>query len=76
MARDDALQAVSVAVGEGLRLLNFSSHSPSPMPGHIRYVGGAADLCDLYHWCDAVLALLTARGVRPGDVTTLIDAAF
>ncbi len=50
----DAREAVAVAVGEGLRLLNFSFHSPSVAPGHTPYVRDAADLAAFHHWWDRI----------------------
>ena len=71
----DALEAVRVAVGEGVRVLNFSFHSPSVEPGHTPYVRDAADLARFHGWWDAVLALLDRLGVRPVSLDELIAAA-
>ncbi|GAA0322560.1 hypothetical protein GCM10009087_36040 [Sphingomonas oligophenolica] len=71
----DALEAIAVALGEGLRLLNFSFHSPSLAPGHTPYVRDAADLAAFHHWWDRVLADLERRGVAPASLDTIIAAA-
>ena len=71
----DTLEAVRVAIGEGVRVLNFSFHSPSLVPGHTPYVRDAADLSAFYGWWDAALALLDARGVKPVGLDALIEAA-
>jgi peptidoglycan/xylan/chitin deacetylase (PgdA/CDA1 family) len=75
MPLDDALEAVRVAVGEGLRLLNFSFHSPSVEPGHTPYVRDAADLAAFWRWWDAVFALLARLDVAPVSLAELLDAA-
>ncbi len=71
----DALEAVRVAIGEGVRVLNFSFHSPSLVPGHTPYVRDAAGLAAFHAWWDQVLALLDARGAKPIGLDALIDAA-
>jgi hypothetical protein len=70
----DALEAVAVAVGEGVRLLNFSFHSPSVAPGHTPYVRDAADLAAFHHWWDRILGDLERRGVAPASLGAIIDA--
>jgi hypothetical protein len=71
----DALEAVAVAVGEGVRLLNFSFHSPSVAPGHTPYVRDAADLAAFHHWWDRILGDLERRGVASASLGAIIDAA-
>ncbi len=71
----DALQAVQIAVESGVKVLNFSFHSPSLVPGHTPYVRDAADLAAFERWWDGVLALLDRLGVRPTGLDALIDAA-
>ncbi|WP_353204993.1 polysaccharide deacetylase family protein [Sphingomonas sp.] len=71
----DALEAIAVAVGEGLRLLNFAFHSPSVAPGFTPYVRDAADLARFHAWWDAVLADLARRGVRAASLDQIIAAA-
>lgn len=71
----DALEAVRIAIDDGVTVLNFSFHSPSLVPGHTPYVRDRADLKAFEGWWDAVLALLDAKGVRPIGLDALIDAA-
>ncbi|TGX55858.1 WalW protein [Sphingomonas gei] len=75
MPLDEALEAVRIAVGEGVRLLNFSFHSPSIQPGHTPYVRDAADLAAFWRWWDAVFALLGRLGVAPASLAEILDAA-
>ncbi|MEP9360851.1 polysaccharide deacetylase family protein [Sphingomonas sp. KR3-1] len=75
MPLHEAKEAIRVAVGEGLRLLNFAFHSPSVEPGHTPYVRTAADLAAFLHWWDAVLALLDQLGVRAASVDEIVAAA-
>nr|WP_315442951.1 polysaccharide deacetylase family protein [Sphingomonas alpina] len=70
----DALEAIAVALGQGVRVLNFSFHSPSLAPGHTPYVRDAADLAVFNRWWDKVLADLDRRGVRPVSLAELIAA--
>ena len=69
-----ALEAVRRAVGDGVRLLNFSFHSPSVMPGKTPYVRDAADLMAFYAWWEQVFALLDRLGVRAAGQGDLIEA--
>jgi len=71
----DAREAVRVAVGEGVRLLNFAFHSPSLAPGHTPYVRDAADLAAFHRWWDGVLDLLDRLGVRPATIGDLLGAS-
>lgn len=71
----EAQEAIRVAVGEGVRVLNFSFHSPSLAPGHTPYVRDAADLAAFWRWWDAVLALLARLDVRPAALAQLLAAA-
>ena len=75
MPLDDALEAVRIAVGEGVRVLNFSFHSPSLVPGHTPYVRDAVDLAAFHGWWQTVLALLDKLGVRSATPDDLIAAA-
>jgi hypothetical protein len=70
----DALEAIRVALGEGVRVLNFGFHSPSVAPGHTPYVRDAAGLAAFHHWWDAVLRLLDARGVASASQAELLAA--
>ena len=71
----DALEAIRVAVGEGLGVLNFAFHSPSLAPGHTPYVRDDADLAAFWKWWDRVLAELDRLAVRPCGLADLIEAA-
>ncbi|QDZ07429.1 WalW protein [Sphingomonas panacisoli] len=71
----EALEAIRVAVGEGVRVLNFAFHSPSLTPGHTPYVRDDGDLATFWAWWDRVLAELDRLGVRPCGLAELIDAA-
>lgn len=75
MPLPDALEAIRVAVGEGVRVLNFSYHSPSLVPGHTPYVRDAADLAAFWRWWDAVLALLATLGIAPASSDDILAAA-
>ncbi|MGC6401593.1 polysaccharide deacetylase family protein [Sphingomonas sp. FW199] len=68
----DALEAVRVAVDHGVRLLNFSFHSPSLVPGHTPYVRDAADLAAFHAWWAAMFDLLERLGVAPIGEAELI----
>jgi hypothetical protein len=75
MPLHEAKEAVRVAVGEGLQLLNFAFHSPSVEPGHTPYVRTEADLAAFLRWWDEMLALLDRLGVRPVSVDEIVAAA-
>ena len=70
----DALEAVAVATGEGLRLLNLSFHSPSLVPGHTPYVRDAADLKRFHDWWTAMLDEFERRGIRNASLDEIIAA--
>ena len=70
-----ALEAVTVAVGEGLPLLCFSFHSPSLAPGHTPYVRDAADLRAFWRWWGSMLDHLERLGVRPASLAEVLAAA-
>ncbi|MBX3564433.1 MAG: polysaccharide deacetylase family protein [Sphingomonas sp.] len=75
MPLHEAKEAVRIAVGEGLRLLNFAFHSPSVEPGHTPYVRDAADLKAFFGWWGEIFALLASLGVRPASLDQVIAAA-
>ncbi|MEG3086132.1 polysaccharide deacetylase family protein [Sphingomonas sp. PB4P5] len=75
MPLTEALDAIAVALGEGVRVLNFSFHSPSLAPGHTPYVRDAADLAAFHIWWDKVLDELDRRGVAPASLAELIAAS-
>ncbi len=71
----EACEAIRIAVGEGLRLLNLSYHSPSVVPGHTPYVRDAADLAAFWRWWDVVLDLLDRLNVRSASAADALAAA-
>ena len=71
----EVLEAIEVAIGEGQRLLTFSFHSPSLMPGHTPYVRDAADLTAFWHWWTLVLTRLDRLGVAPASLAEVLAAA-
>jgi hypothetical protein len=75
MPLGDVLEAIAVALGEGVRVLNFSFHSPSLAPGFTPYVRDAAELAAFHHWWDTVLDELDRRGVAPASLGDLIAAS-
>lgn len=70
----DAIAAIDALMEEGVRLLNFSFHSPTLEPGHTPYVRNARDLDAFYGWWDVVLNHLARRGVLPASVDQLLAA--
>jgi hypothetical protein len=75
MPLTEVLEAIAVALGDGVRVLNFSFHSPSLAPGFTPYVRDAADLVAFHHWWDKVLDDLERRGVAPASLAELIAAS-
>lgn len=75
MPLHEAKEAVRVALGEGLQLLNFAFHSPSVEPGHTPYVRTQADLAAFLRWWDEMLALLDRLGVKSASVDEILAAA-
>ena len=71
----EALEAIRIAAGEGVRLLNFSYHSPTVVPAYTPYVRDAAELAGFWQWWDAVLDLLDRLGVTPASMDQVIAAA-
>ena len=71
----EAIAAVSIAVGEGERLLAFSFHSPSLVPGNTPYVRDAADLAAFDRWWDRMLDHLDRLGVAPASLSQILAAA-
>ncbi|MGA1800245.1 polysaccharide deacetylase family protein [Sphingomonas sp. 4RDLI-65] len=74
MPIEAALEAVAVAAGEGLRLLNLSFHSPSLAPGNTPYVRDAADLKRFHAWWTTMLDALDRRGIRNASLDEIITA--
>jgi hypothetical protein len=72
----EAAEAIKQLLGDGLRMLSLSFHSPSLAPGHTPYVRDAADLRLFWRWWDEILALLAREGVAPTTPGALLDAAW
>ena len=70
----DALEAISVAAGEGVRLLMFTYHSPSSALGYTPYVRDAAELRAFRSWWERAFALLAQLGVAPASHDEILDA--
>ncbi len=68
-------EAIDVALDDDLRLLVFSFHSPSLLPGHTSYVRTEEDLRDFYDWWREVLDHLEMRNVKPVAIAELLQAA-
>jgi hypothetical protein len=75
VALHEALEAIRTAVGDGVRLLNFSFHSPSLVPGHTPYVRDAGDLRRFWTWWEGVFDLLDRLGVRPVSLDEILAAS-
>ncbi|WP_245649195.1 polysaccharide deacetylase family protein [Sphingomonas mali] len=71
----EALEAIRVAIGEGVRVLSFAFHSPSLAPGHTPYVKDKADLAAFWDWWDKVLAELDRLGATAAGLDDVIAAA-
>lgn len=71
----DAIAAIDALIEEGVRVLNFSFHSPTLEPGHTPYVRTERDRTAFYAWWDAVLAHLARRDVNAATLAQLLDAA-
>jgi hypothetical protein len=72
----DALAAVRVAIEEeGQRLISFSFHSPSLVPGHTPYVRSRDDLARFWDWWRAMFGLLGTLGVQPVGLDEILLAA-
>lgn len=71
----EALEAVRVAIGEGVRVLSFAFHSPSLAPSHTPYVKDDADLAAFWHWWDKILAELGRLGAKAAGLDDVIAAA-
>ena len=67
--------AIDYAVDCGIRLLNFSFHSPSLAPGHTPYVRTEADLHAFFGWWDQVFDHCARRGIAPAGLDDILIAA-
>lgn len=70
----DAIRAIDALVEQGVRVLNFSFHSPTLEPGHTPYVRTEADRKAFYCWWDGVLTHLARRGIRSASLDELLAA--
>ncbi|MEJ7935071.1 polysaccharide deacetylase family protein [Sphingobium sp. AN558] len=70
----DAIRAIDALIEEGVRVLNFSFHSPTLAPGHTPYVRDEADRTDFYNWWDEVLNHLARRNVISASIDQLLGA--
>lgn len=70
----DAVRAIDALIEEGVRVLNFSFHSPTLQPGHTPYVRDEADRVAFYRWWDGVLAHLARRNVLAATLDQLLAA--
>ncbi|MFC3441884.1 polysaccharide deacetylase family protein [Sphingobium rhizovicinum] len=70
----EAIAAIDALIEEGVRVLNFSFHSPTLEPGHTPYVRDATDMAAFYGWWDRVLAHLALRGVQAASLNQLLAA--
>lgn len=70
----DAIAAIDALIEEGVRLLNFSFHSPTLAPGHTPYVRDESDRTAFYLWWDMVLGHLARRGVLPASIDQFLNA--
>lgn len=70
----EAIVAIDALIEEGVRVLNFSFHSPTLAPCHTPYVRDESDRAAFYDWWDRVLAHLARRGVRAASLDQLLAA--
>ncbi len=71
----DALEAVRIAIEEdGERLISFSFHSPTVLPGHTPYVRNADDLARFWVWWDRMFDLLDRLDVMPASPMDVLRA--
>ena len=71
----DALAAVIAAVAAGQRLLDFSFHSPSLVPGHTPFVRSADELDRFWRWWERMVVHLATLGVRPASLAEVLSAS-
>ena len=74
VSADDTIAAIDALLENGVRLLNFSFHSPTLEPGHTPYVRTDGDLKDFYRWWETVLSHLAMRGVAPTSMAEFLGA--
>ena len=69
-----AILAIDLALEEGVRILNFSFHSPSLAVGNTPYVRSAEQLETFYIWWEAIFLHLASRGIRPTTMAEIKSA--
>lgn len=74
VTKEEALEAIDIAIDEQAPILNFSFHSPSLLPGSTPYVRDEADLDALYDWWRSCFGYLAQRGIRPARVREIMAA--
>ncbi|KKW92583.1 polysaccharide deacetylase family protein [Sphingobium chungbukense] len=70
----EAVQAIDALIEEGVRVLNFSFHSPTLTPGHTPYVRDEGDRTAFYRWWDVVLDHLARRNISAATLDQLLSA--
>lgn len=71
---EEATAALRLAARDEMRLLVFSFHSPSLVPGHTPYVRTADDAARFRTWWDVMLDQLDRFGFRPVTLAELLRA--
>lgn len=70
-----ALEALNIAINDGVKVINLSFHSPSLAVGHTPYVRDEGQLAELYAWFEGVFAHLRTAGVRPTTMAEIKAAS-
>lgn len=70
----DAIAAIDALLEDGVRVLNFSFHSPTLEAGHTPYVRNAADVEAFYSWWGDVLEHLAKRGIAAASISDFLAA--
>lgn len=70
-----AVEAIDLALAEGVTVINLSFHSPSLAVGHTPYVRDESQLEALYDWFEGVFAHLKASGVKPTTMAEIKSAS-
>lgn len=73
---EKALEAIDIALLEGVKVINLSFHSPSLAVGHTPYVRTDEHLDSLYAWFKAVFEHLERSGVRPTTISEIKAASL
>jgi hypothetical protein len=71
-----ALEAIDLALHEGVKVINLSFHSPSLAVGHTPYVRTDEQLESLYDWFSAVFSHLEKSGVRSTTMAEIKAASL